>query len=141
VTQREQDCKKVGFSKTVKGALQAATLPTSLVGSGLNASSSLCLPRHRSLRVATSAHRTCRRNLDSTPSGHLWPLYPSMGWDSQQRSLLWLLVVAGGGWRVLAMVVLIASKDEVTNFGVTNFVMMSHIEVSASQADSSASIP
>jgi hypothetical protein len=64
-----------------------------------------------------------------------------MGWDSQQRSLLWLLVVAGGGWQVLAMVVSIASKDDVTNFGVTNFVMMSHIEVSASQADSSASIP
>jgi hypothetical protein len=53
VTREEQDCKKVGFSKTVKGAPQAATLPTSLVGSGLNASSSLCLPRHRSLRVAS----------------------------------------------------------------------------------------
>jgi hypothetical protein len=38
------------------------------------------------------------------------------------------------------MVVLFASEDDVTLFGVTNFVMMSHIETSASQADSSASI-
>jgi hypothetical protein len=61
-----------------------------------------------------------------------------MGWDSQQHSLLWLLVVV---WRVLAMVVLFASDDDVTDFAVSSFVMMSHVEVSASQADSSASIP
>ena len=43
-------------------------------------------------------------------------------------------------WRVLlAKVVSIASNDDVTNFGVTNFVMMSHLEVSASQAEASAS--
>jgi hypothetical protein len=58
-----------------------------------------------------------------------------MGWDSQQHSLTWLLVVAGVGHGRFA------SDDDVTSFGVTNFVMMSHIEVSASQADSSASIP
>jgi hypothetical protein len=52
VTREEQDWKKVGFSKTVKGALQPATFPTFLVGSGLIESSSLCLLRHCSLRVA-----------------------------------------------------------------------------------------
>ena len=49
-----------------------------------------------------------------------------MGWDSQQHSLLWLLVVV---WRVLAMVVSFASDDDVTDFAVSSFVMMSHIEV------------
>jgi hypothetical protein len=39
------------------------------------------------------------------------------------------------------MVISFASDDDVTDFGVTSFVMMSHIEVSASQADSSALIP
>jgi hypothetical protein len=73
--------------------------------------------------------------LNRIPSGNLWPRYPSMGWDSQQHSLPWLLVVAGVGHGRFA------SEDDVTDFGVTNFVMMSHIEVSASQADSSASIP
>ena len=37
------------------------------------------------------------------------------------------------------MVVLFASENDVTHFGVTNFVMMSHLEVSASQAEASAS--
>jgi hypothetical protein len=61
-----------------------------------------------------------------------------MGSDLQQHSLLWLLVVAGGWWPSWSFC-LRASDNDVTHFGVTIFVMMSHLEVSASQAEASAS--
>jgi hypothetical protein len=50
--------------------------------------------------VLTSKRSSCLL-LNRLPSANLWPRYPSKGWDSQQHSLLWLLVVegvVGHGW-------------------------------------------